>query len=184
MPRFLLAILMLLTATGGTGCATMSRPPASNPFFVAANDEEAVWERTVDVIHNYFEIERENKLDGVIETQPKVGASLFEPWHHDSQGFDNRLESTFQSIRRRAFVNVTPTDGGYLVGVEVIKELEDLPGIAANTPGAATFQQNNPLRRDLNLVVGQSTPSGWLILGRDEVLERDMLNSLQHEFSR
>lgn len=171
-----------LTALGG-GCASV--PVATpNPFFVAADNDEGVWERSVDVIHDYFDIARENKLDGVIETQPKVGASLFEPWHHDTIGCRNRLEATLQSIRRRGFVNITPTNGGYLVGVEVYRELENAPGLAANAAGAATFLQSNPLQRDLNLVVGQSTPSGWLVLGRDEVLEREMLLSLQRAFSR
>jgi hypothetical protein len=178
LPTLLAALLFV-----GSGCAT-TRPVAQNPIFVPANDHEAVWERTVDVVHTYFEIARENKLDGVIETEAKPGASVLEPWHKDSPGLHNKMESTLQSIRRRAYINVTPTNGGYLVGVEVFKELEDNPGLAANTPGAATFQQTNPLRRDLNLVVGQSTPAGWVMLGRDEVLEATMIQSLQQEFSR
>lgn len=157
-------------------------PP--NPFFVAADNQEAVWERSVDAVHDYFEIARENKLDGVIEMRPKVGASVFEPWHLDTTGTRNRLESTLQSIRRRGFVNITPTNGGYLVGVEVYKELENTPGIAASIPGTATFQQNNPLQRDLDLVVGQATPPGWVVLGRDEAIEQRMLVSLQRKFTR
>ena len=60
-------------------------PPVANPVFVRANNSEEAWERTVDVVHDYlFEIERENKLGGVIETRYKTGASLMEPWHPDS----------------------------------------------------------------------------------------------------
>lgn len=175
---------MLCLAVASSGCAMWRAPPPSNPFFVAADNQEAVWERTVNVVHHYFDIARENKLDGVIETQPKVGASLLEPWHRDSPGLHNRMESSLQSIRRRGFVNITPTNGGYLVGLEVFKELEDRPGITPNTPGGATFQQNLPLRRDLNLIGSQPTPNGWLSLGRDELLEHEMLAQLQREFSR
>lgn len=160
----------------------------ANPVFVQATDENGVWERTVDVVHDYFDIERENRIvgsqPGVIETKYKTGASLLEPWHRDSPGFDSRLESSLQSIRRRAFVNVAPTQGGYLVSIEVFKEIEDLPGVANMTSGGATFQQANPLRRDLDLVVGQSTPSGWVALGRDGVLESEMARRLQVAFSR
>lgn len=175
-------ILVWLCATG-SGCALWRPGVPNNPFFVSADNQEAVWERTVTVVHHYFDIARENKLDGVIETRPKVGASLLEPWHHDSVGLGNRLESSLQSIRRRGFVNITPTNGGYLVGLEVFKELEDQPGITPQTPGGGTFQQNLPLRRDLNLISGQAPPAGWIVLGRDERLEREMLVKLQREFS-
>jgi hypothetical protein len=160
---------------------------ANNPMFVPmpARNDEMVWERAVDVVHDYrFEIERKNKLDGVIETQYRVGSGLLEPWHRDSIGIENRLESSLQSIRRRAFVSVTPTEGGYLVGVEVHKELEDLAGVAANSAGGATFEIDQPLRRDLSMVLGQSRPSGWISQGRDVLLERDMLSRLQATLSR
>ena len=73
---------------------------------------------------------------------------------------------------------MTPTEGGFLVGVQAHKELEDLAGLAANSAGGATFQESTPLQRDLNLVVGQTAPSGWILLGRDVVLEQDLINSL------
>lgn len=190
MTRTLL-LLPLLAALAGSGCA-MGRPAVAvsgnNPIFVAANNEEAVWERTVDVLHDYFEIARENRIvgsqPGVIETQYKVGATALEPWHRDSIGLHDRLESSLQSIRRKAIVNVTPSEGGYFIAVEVFKELEDVPSTAGNTAGNATFQQSNPLRRDLDLVNAQSAPSGWLLKGRDELLEQDIVRRLQWAFSR
>jgi hypothetical protein len=89
------------------GCALPGQPPVvnatvpvSNPLLVTGN-EEVVWERAVDVLHEFqFEIGRENRVGRVIETIPKVGSGLLEPWQHDSIGFDNRLESTLQPIRR------------------------------------------------------------------------------------
>lgn len=160
------------------------QPVVSNPLFVRANDGEFVWERTVDVAHDYlFEIERENKLDGMIETRYKTGAGVLEPWHPDTVGAANRLESSLQSIRRKAIFSVTPVDGGYLVGVQTIKELEDVAQ-AANSVGAATFLDNNPLQRDLNVVVGQATPSGWINQGRDPALEQALMKSLSTALTR
>lgn len=154
-----------------------------NPIFVPVPQDEIVWERTVDVIHAYhFPIARENRLDGIIETGYFTGSGVLEPWHPDSVGLAERLESSFQSIRRRMIVSVTPAEGGYLIGVEAFKELEDLPGEAALTPGGATFQEHSPLQRDLDLVLGQSTPSGWILLGRDPNLEAAVLRTLQSQF--
>ena len=185
--KLLPLVLVLAWCAGGVGCATSRPPPASsNPIFVRANNSDYVWDRTVDVVHDYFDIARENRAvgsqPGVIETRYKVGSSILEPWHTDSQGLEARTESTLQSIRRRAIVNVTPAEGGYLIAVEVVKELEDVPSATGNTASAATFQQTNPLRRDLDLVVEQSAPQGWILLGRDELLESAILRSMQGAF--
>jgi hypothetical protein len=188
MLRSLILVCLLALCGAGSGCAMHRQVTGGNPIFVPTNNEEFVWERTVDTVHEYFDIARENRIagsqPGVIETKYKTGAGVLEPWHGDSHGLESRLESTLQSIRRRAYVNVTPTEGGYLVGFEVFKEIEDVPGVANNTAGGATFQQGNPLRRDLDLVVGQTAPSGWLVLGRDEVLETEMSRRLQTLLSR
>jgi hypothetical protein len=184
-----LASLILLGLCGSLSGCVFSRPMvAGNPVFVPAGNEDAAWERTVDIVHDYFDIARENRMigsqPGVIETRYRVGASVLEPWHRDSYGLQNRLESSLQSIRRWAVVRVMPAEGGYLVSVEVFKEIEDLPGVANNTAGGATFSQTSPIRRDLDLVTGQSSPSGWISLGRDEVLESEMLRQVQRAFSR
>ncbi|MEX0701170.1 MAG: hypothetical protein WD069_03665 [Planctomycetales bacterium] len=187
--RFI-SVFGLWLCLAAPGCALHDRRESwadatpGHPVFVPGGNHEMVWERTVDVIHTYFPIARENKLDGVIETEYKVGSSVLEPWHHETIGCENRLESSLQSIRRRAFVTITPVEGGYLIGVEAHQELEDLVGVAANSAGGATFHDFNPLRRDLDLVVGQSTQSGWIPQGRDLVLEQTMLASLRDELLR
>ena len=182
--RAVLTFLFLFAATNGCATAPSFHAPVSNPVFVRANNPDDAWERTVDVVHDYlFEIERENKLGGRLETRYKTGASVLEPWHRDTVGSQNRLESTLQSIRRKAYVSVTPIDGGFLVGVEAHKELEDVAK-AANLQGAATFLDDNILARDLNAVVGQATPSGWISKGRDEALEQSMLQSINQAFNQ
>lgn len=173
-------LLAACCAVGLIGCASLGPTTSSNPVFVPAQHRELVWERTVDAIHDFkFPIARESQLAGVIETDYVVGSSCFEPWNRDSVGFDNRLESTFQSIRRRALIRLTPAQGGYFVSVEAYKEQEDVRGPVANSAGGASFQINQPLQRDLNLVVGQSAPSGWILLGRDPALEQAMLARIQ-----
>lgn len=163
-----------------SGCASSRPMMVSNPVFVPANSQHAAWERTVDVLHDFhFPIARENRLDGVIETDYRTGSNVLEPWHDDSVGAANRWESTLQSIRRKVKVDLTPVEGGYLVGVEALKEKEDVLGVAENTAGAATFRKNTPLERNLTPVVGQKGPSGWFPLGRDSDLEQAILDQLQ-----
>ena len=176
--------LCLLTA----GCHLFSvRPPSAppQPLYVTSADSEFVWERIVDVLHDYpFEIERENKLNGIIETKYRIGSTLLEPWFRDSYGLRNRLESGIQTVRRKVFVTMTPVEGGYIVTVRADKELENFPIAAANTTGGATFQENQPLQRDLNAVLGPETAQEWVRRGRDTVLEQDLTSRLQAVFSR
>lgn len=167
--------------------AASNLPAAPNPMLVPATNYEVLWERTVDILHDFhFEIASENRFSRVIESDYRTGSGLLEPWHQDSVGHDNRLESTLQSVRRKVLIRLTPDEAGrgYVVSVEAYKELEDLPGVAANSPGGATFQENTPLQRDLNQVVGQSAPSGWIPVGRDAALEQQILKSLQVAYSR
>jgi hypothetical protein len=188
--RGFISAALLLSAALMAGCAGFHRPPpptattqAVNAVFIPNQDQEFVWERVVDVVHDYFDIARENRLDGIIETRPLVAASMLEPWHHDSVGLSNRLEGTLQSIRRRGFVNVTPAQGGYLVSVEIFKEQEDVVTTPDKSAGNSTFQESRPLQRDLTLVVGDTAPQGWIALGHDQALEAKMLKQIQKKLA-
>lgn len=182
-----LLILMLLAGCAGPGRTPFAqRQPVTNPLFVSTANEELVWERAVDVLHDFqFEIAQEDRLSKVIETQPKAGSGLLEPWHPESVDLPNRLESSLQSIRRTVQISLQPSDQqpGYMVSVAAYKEIEDVPGVAANSPGAATFSESTPLNRNLDEVVGQSTPSQWIRVGRDTALEQALLAKLYSVYS-
>ena len=182
------AALPIITALGlvavCAGC--LSSPPKAgmaggSTLQVADGQRDALWERAVVVLNrNHFQVARESKLEGIIETEYRGGANILEPWHPDSVGFQNRMESTLQSIRRRVTINMQSSGAGtMLVNVRVDKEIEDLPGLAANYEGGATFPEYQPLNRDLDQVVGQSGPSRWLPVGRDPLLERKLTNEIQ-----
>ncbi len=162
-----------------------------NPMHVGVSagpqQQEWLWERTVTVLHDYhFNIEREDRFASVIETDYRTGSGILEPWHLDSVGMFNRLESTLQPIRRKVQVSLFPDENGtgYRVGVEAWKEIEYIPGLAANSPGGATFSESTPLERDLNPVVGQTAPSQWIRQGRDVELEQAILQSLTMAYGR
>lgn len=181
--RCFYCLILGLLMTTISGCHTLPlasrQAPVSNPIQVRANNYDLVWERTIDTLHEYqFAIAKENRLSGEIETEYKTGASLFEPWHFDAANTWERTEGTLQSIRRKILVHITQVDGGYLVSVEAFKELEDLPGVASNAATGATFRESQPLRRDLNLVSGQTAPSGWIFKGRDQALEQSLVQDL------
>lgn len=179
----LIALLCLLAVVCGCTTPPLASPTAASPGIrLNESQRDAWWERSVRVLnHNHFQVARESKLEGVIETAWRGGSGLLEPWHGDSVGVSNRLESTLQSIRRRVVVLLQSSANNTLVlTVRVDKEIEDVPGLAANYEGGATFSESQPLNRDLSQVVGQTGPSRWISLGRDPLLEQKILAEIRN----
>lgn len=173
-----LTAMMAVGCVVCAGCASTEPMLAENPVFVPG-DAETVWNTTVDVVNDYFVIERESRVDGRITTMPQIGATVLEPWRGDAANSQERWEGTLQSIRRRAFVQVTPADGGYFVGVEVFKELEDLPRPQFADAGPANFRHDFSPKRYAEVVTPTAAPKGWIAVGRDMALENRILCRLQ-----
>ncbi len=190
-----------------TGCAQWSPPGAmwppgyfpgygstgpipaelQNPLLIAGANRDVLWDQLVDVVDDYFKIDREDRVrqlgdlqtEGRLETYPRPSATILEPWEHDSVTMFDRWEATLQSIRRRASVRVIPVDGGYLVEVTVYKELEDLPKPELGFAGLFNLRNDDSLRR-LSTPVGSGVATlGWIPQGRDQALEQRILCQLE-----
>jgi len=163
-------------------------------MFVAANNNDFVWESIVDAVDDYFEIEREDPIrvygnlvsevtEGRIDTRPKIAATYLEPWFQDSVTQEELRESTCQTIRRRATVRVVPDNNGFLIYASVYKELEDLQRpLAANT-GAASFTYINSINTITNIGSDAPTSYGWIPMGRDAALEQRILLKIRHNIN-
>lgn len=177
--------LLMLTHCG---CALNSQCPTPypNPAPLPPIHHQYVWDVVVDVVDDYFEIDREQRVRpvgnvltaGRIDTFAVQGATLLEPWRDDTVNAYERTESTLQSIRRYAVVQVIPGQDGYLLDVAVFKELEDVPRPEYSTAGAATFRNDNSIQRLEQSVGPQTITKGWIPLGRDVALEQEMLGKV------
>jgi hypothetical protein len=155
-------------------------PVAANPLLVPSTDFDLVWNKTVAVVDKYFDIASEDRLSRTIITQPKPGATLIEPWNGDSVTFTDRLESSFQTIRRFATIKVDPAPtGGYLVKVEVQKELEDMVKPDRQAAGRAVFNNDFPVNRTREIIGPVPAPLGWINRGRDANLEQVILAGIR-----
>ena len=161
---------------------------SANPIYIPVVNQDWAWEQIVDVVDDYFRIERESRVqlvgnvvtEGRIDTFPQVGATIAEPHRPDSVGRYNRWESTYQTIRRRGLVRVIPEQGGYLIDLAVFKELEDLPYPENATAGAATFRYDDSLPSRFNEEVSHTRLSDyWIPMGRDVDCEQQMLAEIQ-----
>jgi len=158
-------------------------PQSHNPIFVENHQHEFLWSILVDVIDSHFEIAREIPIrlhgnvltEGHLEAVPKIGPSLFEPWHADSVGFDERLLCTLQTIRRRVEAHVVPETGGYTIEVKVFKELEDNPRPLRATSNASNLRFRDSVDEFANKIDVDPSSAGWSIIERDTALENRLL---------
>ncbi len=189
-------VVTSLVAALLAGCARgpiLSAPPwqtqnawYDNPVLLPVADHEFVWETVADVVSDYFRIEREEPVrlvgnvltEGELDTYPTVGSTLLEPWRGDSANGRERLESTLQSIRRKAVVRVVPDEHGFWVDVAVYKELESVVQPDHATAGAATFRNDSSLTRVGSPDLEEETNDGWIPKGRDTALEQRIVEQL------
>jgi len=161
-----------------------------NPTLVPMADHDYVWETVVDVVDDYFDSEREEPVrrigqtitEGRIDTFPRGASTILEPWNPDSTGMHEKVESTLQSMRRRATVRVIPAEEGFWVDVVVLKELENVKKPDHATAGAATFRYDSSLTRVVDTIGEEEIHAGWIPKGRDTVLEQRIIGHLQARF--
>ncbi|GAA4463053.1 MULTISPECIES: hypothetical protein [Novipirellula] len=157
-----------------------------NPLELPPAPDAFVWSQVVDAMDDYFRIAREQPvqnsdgivLDGRLETTYQVGASLMEPWKKDSTPGFERLQSTLQSIRRRAIVTVRPQGAGYVIEVVVQKDLEDTDRNQYATESASNKRHDGTLIREQNRIDDTPQTLGWIPLGRDASLEQVILRDI------
>lgn len=159
----------------------------ANPLAVPMLDRWLVMEQISDELDNYFRIFREERIrmhdgilsEGRIETHPKIGSTLLEPWRRDSLiGFE-RLHATLQTVRRFAKVRVVPAGDHYQIDLQVFKELEDLPQPIGSGISGEILRHDSSLDIDDELPQLTEQNQGWIPLGRDVLLEQQILRNIQ-----
>ena len=157
-----------------------------NPLELPPLSDQFVWSQVVDTVDDYFRIAREQPvqnseqlvLDGRLETTYQIGASLAEPWRKDSTSGFERLQSTLQSIRRRAIVTVRPQGAAYTLEVIVQKDLEDTDRSQYATETTTTRRHDGTIIRRGDQFDDSPQTLGWIPLGRDTSLEQVILNDI------
>jgi len=194
-PVAALVCLLIGLVVLATGCRSFQKSGSvgkggnlevPNPLLVPMMERNYIMDEVSDELDDYFGIYKEERIrivdslmtEGWIETHPKIGGTIFEPWKHDStRGFE-RLHSTLQTIRRFAKVRVIPTGNSYQIDVKVFKELEDLPQPVGAAVGGPLLRYDDALDVDDDETLPQATP-GWIPLGRDFSLEQKILRNIQ-----
>lgn len=157
-----------------------------NPLELPPAEDDFVWSQVIDAVDDYFRITREQPvqnsdgivLDGHVETAYRIGASVFEPWRKDSTVGFERLQSTLQSIRRRAIISVRPRGAAYVIEVVVQKDLEDTDRTQYATESTASIRHDGTVVRKEDSYDDSPQTLGWIPLGRDTSLEQVILQDI------
>jgi hypothetical protein len=163
-----------------------------NPLELPPARDTFVWSQVVDAVDDYFRIAREQPvrnrdemvLDGRLETAYRVGSSIFEPWRKDSTPGFERLQSTLQSIRRRAIVTVRPVGAAYTIEVVVQKDLEDTDRSQYSTETTAAIRHDGTVVRQRDRFDDSPVTLGWIPLGRDRSLEQTILDDIHDRITQ
>jgi len=158
----------------------------ANPINVNTQDSEFLWNQVVDTVEDYFRIKSEQRptrdelqwFAGMMETHPEVSATYLEPWRKDAlEGFQ-RWQSTLQTMRRTAILRVIPNNQGFSVGVEVIKEIEDVDRSQYSSEGSAIARHDGSIVRADAELQGQPITLGWIRQENDKDLEQRLLREI------
>ena len=198
MGRKLMMAWIGMFSAWAAGC--MSAPILENPMLIQPNPavtvENPVWvpslgidgdayakvfEKTLEIVADYFEISYSNRYDGSIETFPSIAPGLERFFKPGSPDWYQRLEATLQTIRHRAQVVLQPAeDGGFFIKVIVYKELLDTPHPSRVLTGAAAFRPTTDVDRQFEVIDPTVfEPASWAPHGRDSELEQLILQRLK-----
>ncbi len=196
--RFTICVGVLLCLTSCARLGTLWTEPATeaiqdtpNPLAVPMADRDFVMDEISDVLDDYFRIAREQRprlvdsilTEGSIDTHPRIGSTLLEPWHRDSQRGFEKLHATLQTVRRFAKVRVIPSQDQYWIELKVYKELENLAQPVGYTVGGRISRHDNSIDQDEADALDPPN-AGWIPLGRDFALEQAILHDVQQRIEK
>jgi hypothetical protein len=169
--------VLLRTAPGA-----VENPVLVSPGIPTAEAYREVFEKTIDILGDYFELLPPDPYDGRIIGKPRIAPGYEQFWKPGNPDSRGRLLATFQTVRQTATATVREGErGGFLVEVVVEKELEDLARPMQARMGAAAFQDSPTVDRQLEVVGGDTTADqSWFKVGRDYALEQQILRRIRN----
>lgn len=159
----------------------LAQPSAGS---VSAADFEKLWATAEKISRDYlFAIDRRDRRDGLLTTQPTISAQWFEPWRKELQTSADIADSSLATHRRTIYFSFDKTDGQYVVTPKVLVERQSL-----SERRVSGVLGKNYLRRDAaierisgtrEIDAGVLLPTSyWYPVGRDYAFEQKLVEDL------
>lgn len=180
------------TATSMPAVATEVDPQQADPAYwlsqpavatVAGSDLDRLWNAAEQVSADYlFPIDRRDRREGLLTTQPVISPQWFEPWRRELQTADDVAQSSVATIRRSIRWTFTPGNDGYVVTPKVLIERQSLvEERVSGVLGRGYFQRQNDTtfgtrETDRNVIL----PDNYFYpVGRDAEFEKRLAEKLR-----
>ncbi|HUV39204.1 MAG TPA: hypothetical protein VMY39_06295 [Planctomycetota bacterium] len=172
--RRVVALVTIVVAVAGC----VSAPPQPTPSAEVTSDSyDRLWDATVAVVEQHFDLFVRRKDEGYIVSTYKRGEPLPEDLKRDAQTCYDATEEFLHVVRRRLTARVTEQKPGlYAVRLEVIRERQ---GYVPPTPDYATYSLYDRQQTSLNDAADQTNTVTWRPLGRDVYLENTLLTRIR-----
>ncbi|MBN1795099.1 MAG: hypothetical protein JW804_00340 [Sedimentisphaerales bacterium] len=181
MKKLSLLITTALSALLLAGCQPEPQYKAAEPLCTQRTDKQYVMSTAEDVLAKLqFSIDKSDPASGYIRTNPLTGAQSIEFWRKDNIGSFNKNEANLHTIRRTVEMNVIESGGKLCIEPVVTVERMSLPSRDAYSPSqrASMFTRSKGSIQELSLYPQQRAGMEWIELGRDGLLEKEILRRL------
>jgi hypothetical protein len=160
---------------------TLARVGAENPGVY-----ERLWDTVGDTLRSqYFELDRQDRLEGVITTLPVTASQIFEPWRPQPETLNSVVESNFQTIQRTAMITIKPAgEGGYDLGVQVDESRYGLPERQIDNSAGALRLFSSDAPTETGEMQKVSKTSQLIPLGRNKPAEERLLKLILDRYAK
>lgn len=182
MSRFS-AIPVLATALAVAGCEAPPQPsgPTLGTAPVQTPEQfEHLWRSTEDALLAFnFDVDRRDRVQGIITTYPETSAHFFELWRAQPTPAYYWWESNLHTIQRQAEVYIRPSSPGtYQIEVKVDRYRRSMEERQVDNAAAAMRLFSGQAPTVSGQMIKPSESSNWIHLGRDAFAERTILDAI------
>lgn len=181
------SVLLFLCVLASAGCARQEKFTAVEQICIQNLSKQQAAQTAEKVLNDLaFKIDKCDAEQGIITTNPLPAAYFFELWRKDNVGSFNRNEANIQDLRRTARLTLQEQTGRLCINCSVRTErfnMEERPNITKNKT-YESFSLSDQTRQKLKLDKKQKQTIIWTDLGRDNMLETEILNRIQKELAK
>jgi hypothetical protein len=174
------AVWFGLAAALVAGCQA---PRTATETTEAGADDGLVWEETLRVLREAgFQPDRQDRVSRVIVTHPETSAQWFEFWRGDVADAYSLLESSLQTVQRKATVRVAERRGdeplSVAVTVDVYRWSTPERQVTSASGGINLFSSRVPTTEGERLTTADES-ARLIKLGRDAAMEQRLAERIE-----
>jgi hypothetical protein len=172
------------------GCS--APPAATEPTLGRVNAEDPaaydrLWESVGDTLRGqYFLLDRQDRLEGVISTLPVTSGQFFELWRPQPETVQGWAESNLQTIQCEAKVTIKPAGegGAYELAVQVDESRYSLPERQIDNSAGALRLYSSDAPTEAGGMERVSRTAQTIPLGRNKPAEERLLKLILDRYAK